>query len=741
MKESIHSGCLRPKQNSPNACLCGTVRNTRESFGASLFVAYVQGKVSELTKAVLAKDYVHSHSISCGLSRSNMLPENTFCQQCKRILLNEKEHGGYLEFSTSGRGTKELEFSRSKLRLKYERSDVFPSLPSLSAGAKSNCQFCQLLKTSLTGILGDDLQKPAGPVVVRIGGLQYCWEDGLQGLELGQVLPDIGISSPNYPCLMSQNGLLLSPQVSKRIEGWIGQCLKHCDPEAKPMGLPTRLLDVGNMNGRKVRLVVTSDKMLQGKSGRSWRYSALSHCWGDRSIHKPPLKTTTENLSKRLAGIPFLDLPKTYQHAIIVCRSLNIQYLWIDSLCIIQNDKADWETESPKMAQYYEHAYITIIPAAATSCNDGFLDRPITQSRPVKVEFQSSLKRNTRGAYFIHGESTTEPRFSQFYDDIAKSKWGTRGWTFCEGLFSTRRVYFGKNTIHWGCRKFYTSELSNILDDAEEHNLQSLIEEQDQDQFHDGNVLSVWYAQYLEYSCRQFTRSQDRLPAISPLAKVMAQLTGDTYLAGLWQSDLHVGLLWYADSFEGPLILPREKEASYIAPSWSWLARARNAEISDYALTHKTQSLLIILGTRITPDGINPYGRVLDGSIEVDGYTSELPRDMFIGSIHQRGTNYRTTRFQGHEVECSLDEPLGMQVQSYVLLVVRNGLCLKDTIYGESEDIDEDNAHYAVSGLVLIPSGQRENAYCRAGIFQSLRNNIEEKSFLITCKRRTLILI
>lgn len=533
----------------------------------------------------------------------------------------------------------------------------------------------------------------------------------------------------------------------ERIESWITECLKTCDPEIIPAVLPKRLLDVGNTDGtQKIRLLDQTQQILQGEKNQKTGYAALSYCWGDL----PPLMTTPENIGEMLDDIPFEGLPEDYQDAIIVCRSLQIRFLWIDSLCIIQGDKEDWESESPKMAQYYEHAYITIIPAAAASCYDGFLKRSSFKMSSVEVEFESSLNPNIHGTYFIGHDFTEDPDFSLFYQDIAESKWGTRGWTFCEGLFSKRRVYFGKNTIHWSCRSFYASELSNGLEGAEEDNLRTLIEEHD--------PLMVWYTQLLEYSMRNLSRSQDRLPAISPLAQVIADMTGDEYLAGLWRSDLHVGLLWYASDFEGPIIIPEEKETRYIAPSWSWLARARNAEISHYVLTHKTQSLLTIIEAGITLDGINPYGRVSNGFINVQGQICKLPGDPFYKAAYESRTNYQEIKTaQGRYIgECSLDldesdmddhgdyqlQMIGPRAQEFVLLVVREGLCLKGTMSRAGKDISEKDACLAVSGLVLIPSGRGNPAeYCRMGIFQSPPIEDGGKRFFETCETHTITII
>jgi hypothetical protein len=90
----------------------------------------------------------------------------------------------------------------------------------------------------------------------------------------------------------------------------------------------------------------------------------LSHCWGPTNFI-----TTTENTFKqRIAGILLADLPQTFKEAVSLTRNLGIQYLWIDSLCIKQLDKEDWENEASKMRSVYSHSYLNI---AATSSAGG----------------------------------------------------------------------------------------------------------------------------------------------------------------------------------------------------------------------------------------------------------------------------------------------------------------------------------------------------------------------------------
>lgn len=121
---------------------------------------------------------------------------------------------------------------------------------------------------------------------------------------------------------------------------------------------PRRVIDLGSDNA-SIRLFEPEMNEFTGC------YVALSYCWGNSH----PLATTQETISQRKSNIEWEHLPRTFQDAVTVSRRFNIQYIWVDSLCIIQDSEADWEVESAKMADVYGNAFFTI--AAVSSANSG----------------------------------------------------------------------------------------------------------------------------------------------------------------------------------------------------------------------------------------------------------------------------------------------------------------------------------------------------------------------------------
>ena len=146
---------------------------------------------------------------------------------------------------------------------------------------------------------------------------------------------------------------------------WLHNCLhnhecgKNTPSEFVQTWRPSRLIDVGDfVSGRLLRLRESADMP------PACLYVALSHCWGKLEIFTLTLGNL-ENLKDR---VPPEKLTQTFLDAIDVTRRLGIRYLWIDSLCIIQDSREDWNREAALMGKVYKYSYCNI---AATGVWDG----------------------------------------------------------------------------------------------------------------------------------------------------------------------------------------------------------------------------------------------------------------------------------------------------------------------------------------------------------------------------------
>jgi hypothetical protein len=146
---------------------------------------------------------------------------------------------------------------------------------------------------------------------------------------------------------------------------WVQTCSeshKECIPSASTDSkLPTRVLEVISGEGLPCLRLIVSDH-------RFGRYATLSHVWGRLQI----ITTNLNTVQDRLEGISPRDLSNTFYHAVVTTRKLGFRYLWIDSLCIIQDSKEDWSHEASLMGQYYQNSAVTIAAVSSKDSDDGF---------------------------------------------------------------------------------------------------------------------------------------------------------------------------------------------------------------------------------------------------------------------------------------------------------------------------------------------------------------------------------
>jgi hypothetical protein len=178
--------------------------------------------------------------------------------------------------------------------------------------------------------------------------------------------------------------------------------------------LPTRLLDLSCLpKGNDFRglpgdprelLRDTVFSLVETTPNSQGQYIALSYCWGKTL----PFTTITSNLErhKGKGGIKYAQLPKTLQDAVFLVRYLGIQYLWVDCLCILQDDNADWEREASRMAGVYSNAYLTIAATRASHCGEGFLYARKTEERRI-IPFADM--EGSFDLYFYYDDMTISP--------------------------------------------------------------------------------------------------------------------------------------------------------------------------------------------------------------------------------------------------------------------------------------------------------------------------------------------
>lgn len=376
---------------------------------------------------------------------------------------------------------------------------------------------------------------------------------------------------------------------------WLRECLdKHTECASKIEGgiwtsierpplLPTRVVDVGGA-GQEPRLKIANP-------GEKAEYLALSYAWGDPS---GIAKTTAGNIEDRTLGIALDTLPRTIRDAVVLTRLLEVRYLWVDSLCILQSERnsstgedgveddnddtahrQDWLHEAQKFGQYYENALITVAATGASDASEGlFLPRAASRHPAVPIELEAG------------GEKVTvHPPVPLSHTEFSLSPLYKRGWTHPERWLSRRILHMDRHNVSWECIRCRCSDFDpkgnlfrkrRMVDHL--RLFRQLITKPDALAEGGGDgvgetseVMSKWvrkaWLHLLEaYLRARFSFISDRLPALSGVARKLQELSGLSYYAGLWEGQLEIGLCWFSNT--PPEQGQRDVEGN--VPSWSW---------------------------------------------------------------------------------------------------------------------------------------------------------------------------
>lgn len=372
---------------------------------------------------------------------------------------------------------------------------------------------------------------------------------------------------------------------------WLRRCLSEdekCRQSSAATGtpfVPTRLIDVSN---DVVRLIESENDIKGDNADR--RYVALSHCWG----LIPIIRTLIANYKDHQRNIDPVRLSKTFRDAVHATRKLGFRYVWIDSLCIIQDSKSDWEAEAATMCDVYRNATLTIAAAHApggdVGCfqnRDGLLQFPFIVELPHPRTAGAELQKLHRILFTSYGRS-------QGLGGPEPPLYG-RAWVLQEQLLSARMLIFDGSQIRWECLSSHGSERSpqggmsrhighqkeirkGINGNLDLFNIPGI---EDRDTGLRGQ-LQHWFYAVMDYTHRGMTKPSDRLVALDGVAQALKGHTNQEYYAGLWSQHFWLGLLWsishtneYTPTTTDAFNLEKNEHVRHeegLAPSWSWVA-------------------------------------------------------------------------------------------------------------------------------------------------------------------------
>ncbi|KAH8160463.1 hypothetical protein CIB48_g7784 [Xylaria polymorpha] len=422
----------------------------------------------------------------------------------------------------------------------------------IRSAARSGCPYCALVLTCIEHLL------PGAEREFKVM-LQYP-ENGFFELVLGyNEKLQFEIFLPPGTIASHSSDLECFEFIRKKIR----DCENH--PECNRTSsflLPRRVLDVGAAESDVVRV-------LENSKGQGQRYIALSYCWGGHL----PLKSTTSNISEMKNRIPWNKLPRVFKDVIYVARMLKVQYVWIDSLCIIQDDKEDWETEAAKMAEYYSQAHLVIACSTSPNPTVPFLAPRDPYWLPADIKFIDGsgvshilkIQRLRRLRYMKYTALDHNKDKAHEHDFGPLNR---RAWVWQENALATRIVHFASHGVIFECKGdigVYGEEIPAPLPLDWIRSLPHSFAE------HSGDSYKRWHELVKTYSGRDLTFSTDKLPALGGAAAEMSQILNSKYFAGLWRDNLLYDLLWYSDTWGiEKSAQPPPTPLNNGSPSWSW---------------------------------------------------------------------------------------------------------------------------------------------------------------------------
>lgn len=408
-------------------------------------------------------------------------------------------------------------------------------------------------------------------------------------------------SDPDHPSAISISQALADGYTGSKASlqtaiAWLVECESShpgCTPPVVP--LPYRILELHSGSNGQISARVLED------SGRVEPYACLSHRWGPST---PFCRTLKENLTAHRESVPWTKLPKTFQQAAMVTVRLGLKYLWIDSLCIVQDDSEDWMIQAAQMCDIFRGSRVTLAATNSTDSGDGLF-------RSVhKVELKPVGRKDKKVTMRISPSHSTDPR-----DRRAVSNYPllTRGWVFQERLLSSRTIHFSIDELSFECRQLQAQcECgTNAAWD------QDRVDYSDSFQVTDVvNVRNQWHHLVNDFSVLDLTFHSDRLPALAGIARQFGTTHKEIlgrYVAGLWAHTLLHDLLWHT-----AVPSPRQPPKARAAPSWSWAASPSSKNWNVYP---KATDDLQVVSFRVDLAGPDEYGPVkLGATVTLRGY-------------------------------------------------------------------------------------------------------------------------
>jgi hypothetical protein len=514
---------------------------------------------------------------------------------------------------------------------------------------------------------------------------------------------------------------------------WVADCLNNHTICAKQSAAqddsnrPARLLDLTPTHIHNVPGI----KLVETVPGVQYQYACLSHRW-DEAVHA--CRTISDTLVQSSEFITLDKLPLNFRDAVSIARQLDIQYLWIDSLCIIQagDGGEDLLKELAKMGSIYQNARLTIAAVSSPTSSDGCF---INDRWPDTCLLVSDDANETHliGARILDckGQPVSTEDVNEHYPLL------TRGWVFQERLLSTRFLHCNYGELAFECLGSSRCECKSSIaphnggtrkGKGKHQAIRSVRFTNQRHLLTEGAgenqvlILHYWQTVVQTYMELKLTVPADILPAIAGCAQLLATSLKLTYIAGLWKELLPTDLLWHVKQ-KRHVKMVRPSDST--APSWSWASIAMEQTITHIGghggSTWRTSEILLrdkIIQVHCEPQSAtNPFGKVKSAYLKLDTvlYSWYLRTICAVAKRKRPGNERYSTRgihmkqpkscfpcttnipelvFEGATVELSLDVRLGQEG-------------LQEEMF--SHCINDVPPHCTLAQVYLLPALHKEN--------------------------------
>ncbi|KAH8203457.1 hypothetical protein TruAng_002328 [Truncatella angustata] len=369
--------------------------------------------------------------------------------------------------------------------------------------------------------------------------------------------------SPQYHAVLapSETGILSSSYTASINTGagetlclakqWLEKCISShssCAAYRRPGWVPSRLLKLHLRDDDKIGARL--EELAMDDYNSTAEYVALSHRWQENN---ECLLLSHKNISQLRNNIEVPKLKASIRDAMSVAVHLGVYHIWVDSLCIQQDNDKERAEEIAKMDLVYGSARCTIAAGVGETADVGcFISRDVNEVRTHGV----NLRLGGHETRYYH----IRPSWNDTNRELDNTSLAKRGWTLQERLLSPRTLHFCAKQVHWECREFEANETHTNGDPT--HDSRTSV-----GRFTD--LAKTWPEVVEAYTARLLSKQEDRLNAIAGIvASIQRNSTvkgqNDEYLHGLWRSSLPLSLLWYSKHE------PENKRLIKVAPTWSW---------------------------------------------------------------------------------------------------------------------------------------------------------------------------